>query len=313
MKASVVIPVRNGGDLFRRCLDAVLGQRFAGEWELVVADTESTDGSLDLVRSRSAGGPPVRWFSVPPGEFGHGRTRNQLIDHAHGEFVALLTQDAVPGTDSWLRELVETLEAYPEAAGVFGRHVSWPEHGPFIAGATRAHFAGFGPARTCFRLAEGLDLSSDPARRGFLRYYSDNNSALRKSVWRELPYPDVPFGEDQLWAERILEAGYAKAYTPEAWVYHSHRYGFRPAVRRARIEADYYAEVFGDFVGAPLRPSLRNAWRTVRSQWRSMRGADAGGVRERLLSARDVFALHLGHHLSWRSRRPAKKEGPHGG
>ncbi len=312
MKASVVIPVRNGGDVFRRCLDAVLGQRFAGEWELVVADTESTDGSLEMVRGRAGEGPRVRWFSVAPRDFGHGRTRNQLIDRAEGEYVALLTQDAVPGTDSWLRELVETLEAYPDAAGVFGRHVSWPEHGPSIAGATRAHFAGFGSDRTCFRLEEGVDLSVDPARRGFLRYYSDNNSALRKSVWREIPYPDVPFGEDQLWAEQILEAGYAKAYAPEAWVYHSHRYGFLPAVRRARIEADYYAEVFGDFLGAPLRPSLRNAWRTARARWGGGPGAEAGGVREKLLAARDVFALHIGHHLSWRRRRTGK-EGPHGG
>ena len=32
-------------------------------------------------------------------EFGHGRTRNQGIDHTGGELVGLLTQDAVPGME----------------------------------------------------------------------------------------------------------------------------------------------------------------------------------------------------------------------
>ena len=42
---SVVIPVRDGGPLLRRVLDAVRAQ---GELELVVVDSGSTDGSLEL-------------------------------------------------------------------------------------------------------------------------------------------------------------------------------------------------------------------------------------------------------------------------
>lgn len=307
MRVSVAIPVQNGGVLFRRCLDRLAAQDFGDDWEIVVADTCSTDGSRELLVDREDEPVPVRWFRVEPGDFGHGRTRNELAAFARGETVAFLTQDSVPGTENWLSELVETLEAFPEAAGVFGRHVAWPEHGPAIAASTRAHFEGFGAARACFRLDEGERIEElDTTGRQFLHFYSDNNSALRKSVWRRIPYPDVAFGEDQLWAEAILRAGYGKAYSPHAWVYHSHRPPFFEAIRRAREEAAFYGDAFGYTVGAPLGKCLRDAARATRAQWKSLRGTGGGGSAERWRTARDIFALHLGHHQAWRKRRTVK-------
>jgi hypothetical protein len=33
--------------------------------------------------------------------------------------------------------------------------------------------------------------------------YSDNNSAMARAVWQEIPYPEVEWGEDQVWAFEI--------------------------------------------------------------------------------------------------------------
>ncbi len=307
LKVSVAVPVRNGGTLFRRCLEGVLEQRLDAEWEVVVADTESTDGSREWVESLAREGAPLRWFSVSPEEFGHGRTRNELVRFARGEIVAFLTQDAVPGTSSWLRELVDALDTFPEAAGVFGRHEAWPEHGAVMRRNTAAHFRQFGSEAGCVFASSPEAPEDAKARRQFLRFYSDNNSALRRSVWERIPYPDVEFGEDQLWAEQVLQAGYGKAYAPDAWVYHSHRYPFFEAIRRARIEGEYYAAVFEDPVGVPLRRCLRDAWRTARSEWRFLAGEGNDSVGERLRTARDIFALHIGHHLCWRRRWSGKE------
>ncbi len=60
--ASVVIPVRDGEPLLRRVLDAVRDQ---GELELVVVDSGSTDGSLELARSLAD-----VMVEIPPAEFG---------------------------------------------------------------------------------------------------------------------------------------------------------------------------------------------------------------------------------------------------
>ena len=78
------------------------------------------------------------------------------------------------------------------------------------------------------------------------RFYSDNNSCLRKSIWETLPLPDVVYGEDQLWAREILRKGYKKAYASTAVVRHSHEYGFRETVIRSNTEWHFYDQLLGE-------------------------------------------------------------------
>ena len=78
------------------------------------------------------------------------------------------------------------------------------------------------------------------------RFYSDNNSCLRKSIWTTLPLPDVVYGEDQLWAREILRKGYKKAYASTAVVRHSHEYGFRETLIRANTEWHFYNEMLSE-------------------------------------------------------------------
>lgn len=40
-----------------------------------------------------------------------------------------------------------------------------------------------------------------------MHFYSDNNSAMARSVWKEIPYPEVDWGEDAVWAWGALQAG----------------------------------------------------------------------------------------------------------
>ncbi|HET8592797.1 MAG TPA: glycosyltransferase, partial [Solirubrobacterales bacterium] len=68
---SVVIPVRNGGEPMRRCLEAIRAQEVADEVEIVVVDSGSTDGTQELARSFGA-----RVHEIEPHEFNHGATRN---------------------------------------------------------------------------------------------------------------------------------------------------------------------------------------------------------------------------------------------
>src|SRR5262249_44453050 len=47
-------------------------------------------------------------------------------------------------------------------------------------------------------------------------------AAIRRSVWREIPYRPTPIGEDLAWGREALLAGYGLAYVPDAVVEHSH-------------------------------------------------------------------------------------------
>ncbi|MGF1531028.1 MAG: glycosyltransferase family 2 protein [Puniceicoccaceae bacterium] len=297
---TVAIPARNGGALFGRVLEAVLNQDIAEEFEILVADTESSDGTRERVMHLAENNDNFRWFPVKKADFGHGKTRNLLVEKARGDVVAFLTQDALPVDRNWLRNLVEPLRSQRDVAGATGLHLAYPEHGPITARNMSHHFRSFGDELKLQRIDDRELYEMDQAYRQHLHFYSDNNSAMIREVWEKIPYLEVPFGEDQLWAEKILQAGYAKAWVPQAAVFHSHRFSFRNTVARAKEEAIYYHQVFGYRLGAPLGISLRRAWIQWRADchWMKEQGAIPKG--ERKATAIDIFGLYLGH---WLARR----------
>jgi glycosyltransferase involved in cell wall biosynthesis len=52
---SVLIPVRNGGDELTRCLDAIAAQQVDDEFEVLMVDSGSTDGTPEPARAHGAG------------------------------------------------------------------------------------------------------------------------------------------------------------------------------------------------------------------------------------------------------------------
>ena len=94
MRASVLIPVKNGGSLLAEVLDAVLAQQTPWPFEVLVIDSGSSDGSVEIARSRG-----VDVTTIPPQEFSHGGTRNLLARRSRGEFLVFLTQDAKPASN----------------------------------------------------------------------------------------------------------------------------------------------------------------------------------------------------------------------
>jgi cellulose synthase/poly-beta-1,6-N-acetylglucosamine synthase-like glycosyltransferase len=59
MAFSAIVPVLNGVETIGEMLDALAEQKTSSQWEVVVADNGSSDGTRDLVRSRA------RDFPVP--------------------------------------------------------------------------------------------------------------------------------------------------------------------------------------------------------------------------------------------------------
>jgi rhamnosyltransferase len=57
------------------------------------------------------------------------------------------------------------------------------------------------------------------------RFFANTSSVLRRSVWEQLPFPEISFAEDQAWADRVMKAGYKTSYAADSVVYHSHSYG----------------------------------------------------------------------------------------
>lgn len=251
IRASVLIPVKNGGALLGEVLDAVLAQQAPWPFEVIVMDSGSTDGSVDLVRARG-----VRCETIAPEDFSHGRTRNQLAALSGGAFLVFITQDARPASTEWLVRLVEACDAEPDVAGAFGPHRAHPDARAITRRELAEHFAGFGAEQSVVRLEDRARFAVDPGYRQWLHFFSNNNSCLRRSVWEQLPFPDVAFAEDQTWALAAVEAGYGKAYAPEAAVYHSHDFGIWETLQRNFDEARSFQRYFG----YDMQRSLVRAW-----------------------------------------------------
>jgi rhamnosyltransferase len=121
---------------------------------------------------------------------------------------------------------------------------------------------------------------TDPARyrndipyRQQLHFFSDCNACIRRSVWSLYHYPEVDFGEDQAWAERILLAGFAKAYADEAVVLHSHELGIGETLRRAYDESAAYRRLFTYNLCPSPGVLFRQSWNLIRGDLRYARHA----------------------------------------
>jgi len=275
-KADVLILTKNGGPLFRRVLPAVLAQRTPWPFTVCVWDSGSTDGTLEFSRSL-----PVRVETLAPGDFQHGRTRNLAMSRASGEFGVFLTQDALPVDDQWLLRLVTACEAAPDRAGAFGRHHPYPGTNPFLTRDLIGFFDHLARTPAERRVTDADRYARDPAYRQSLHFFSDCNSCLRRSVWRDHPFPEVDFAEDQAWADRVLRAGYATVYADSAAVFHGHDFGVGDTYRRSAAESAAYRALFGYALCPTLRVGL--------TAWLRMTASDAR------------YALR--HRLWWRAPR----------
>ena len=111
-RASVVIPTWNGCALLRAAM-ASLGAQTFRDFEAVVVDNGSTDGTADMLRSEF---PDAVVVSFPENR-GFAVAVNAGVRAARGRYVALLNNDAEAEPD-WLSALVAALDARPDVGSV---------------------------------------------------------------------------------------------------------------------------------------------------------------------------------------------------
>ena len=241
--------------------------------EIIAVDSGSRDGTLQILRRFG-----VQVIQIPPHEFGHGKTRNLAASHARGEFLVFLTQDATPANSRWLAHLLAPLLANRDVAGAYSRHLPRPHCHPMEwRRIVEEELSGKSESRIN-SMCNNPEYAQNPA---LYYFFANVSSVLRRSVWEQFPFPAVEFGEDQLWAKHVLEAGYKTAYCADSLVYHSHGYG--PWVNFCR-HFDHFWRLSGKMAIAPqqtLKECVSLAVQTARkdlSFWRWLTGRSRGSV-----------------------------------
>jgi rhamnosyltransferase len=259
-RVSVAYVTKNGAEHLDGSLAAVRQQR--GDFELaeiVAVDSGSSDGTLEILARQG-----VRVLRIPPAEFGHGRTRNLAARAASGDVVVFLTQDATPADERWLATLLAALDSDPLVAGAWSRHLPRPGCHP-MESRMLAEFPLFQTETVRVASQRG---NPEYARHPSLYYwFSNNSSAVRRSVLERWPFPEIDFAEDQAWAKTVLEAGWRTAFVPDSVIYHSHAYSAWQNLKRnfdhARAATADLGEGDGLTLGECVRFALRESQRDI--------------------------------------------------
>ena len=104
-KLSVVVLNHNGGATLHACLDSLRAKTHYRDWELVVVDTGSTDGSLEPIRGQR----DVR--IIEERERHVARAFNRAFATCGDSDVVRVDCRVVVQTDGWLEQLVSPWSA----------------------------------------------------------------------------------------------------------------------------------------------------------------------------------------------------------
>lgn len=131
-EVSIILPTHNRADTLPRALESVFAQSVS-DWELLVIDDGSTDGTAALLAAHAAD-TRLRVLRQPVNA-GAAAARNRGLRAARGRFVAFLDSDDAWFPDTLARQLAAFRAAPPATGLVFGR----PER---IDAAGRRHIEG---------------------------------------------------------------------------------------------------------------------------------------------------------------------------
>jgi glycosyltransferase involved in cell wall biosynthesis len=210
-RISVVVCAYNAEPTIRECLDAAVRLDYLN-YEVVVVDDGSTDGTGDLARAY-----PVRLIQTE--NRGLSSARNTGLAAADGEIVAYLDSDAYPDPQ-WLRYLAHTFVT-TDAVAVGGPNLPPPGDGPIAECVARSPG---GPAHV---------LLSDSVA----EHVPGCNLAVRAAALREIGGFDPRFraaGDDVDLCWRLQDRGDTIRFHPAALVWHHRRNSVRAYWRQQR-------------------------------------------------------------------------------
>jgi rhamnosyltransferase len=268
-RVSIIMRSFNEAWALAGTLSALKAQAYRN-WELIVIDSGSTDGSPDLIRAAR----PARFVEITPQEYNPSRVLNRGLRLAESDFGIFLNADATPQGTNWLRPLVQALQS-PRVAACYGRQIPRSD--------CRAVFACdyercFGPAR-------------ESARWG--HFFSMVSSGLRKDVWANRGFrEDLQYAEDHEYTLWCKTQGYEVVYVPESVAVHSHNYTLEQSYQRSFGDARALGKTWTGSPGGCNWP------KTVLLGWLSDLRHDARFC----LRARRLGELPHAARVRWRQR-----------
>ncbi len=244
---SAVIPTCNRKETLRLCLSALAFQFLAAErWEIVVVDDGSTDGTDTFCQNYVHPCENLRF--VRQHNRGAGAARRAGVEAARGEFVLLMNDDTIAGSQLLSEHLKAQRQNEREKMAVLG---------------------GFSPSEDCIHRALSFWINNSsflfpqkalkPGSHSEAAYFITCNLSIRRQAILEAGNFDQNFriAEDTELGTRLIRRGYRVLFHPKAGAWHEHSlFTVNDLLRRARAygEADWmlfqkHPQLLGDGTG----------------------------------------------------------------
>ena len=203
---SVIVLNHNNRAIIRRCVDSLLEYRRLANYEIVVVDNQSSDGSFEMLKEEYAD----RILLVRNEKNGCASGRNLGVQSAHGEYLCFLDSDQWVLSNLWLEQYLHILENHAEV-GAVGWACGW-----FQPGSAR------GPINDMLEL-RGLENQCFAYRRD-IAYLGTGGLMMKKAVFEEIGGFDEAYDptcfEDTDLSLKIRHAGLELACCPNIPLVH---------------------------------------------------------------------------------------------
>lgn len=217
---TVVIRCYNEEQHISKLLAGIMAQTVK-DIEIILVDSGSTDATLSI-----ASAYPVKVLSIKPEEFSFGRALNLGCLEASGEFITIASAHVYPIYNDWIETLIKHFDD-AEVALVYGK-----QRGPENSRYTEQQiYKKWFP--------------DDSVNRQEHPFCNNANTAIRRSLWKKLPYNEELTGlEDLDWAKRITEMGNKTVYDADAEIIHIHNETAFKVYNRYRREAIAFKRIY---------------------------------------------------------------------
>lgn len=221
-QVSIIIRCYNEAQHVGRLLHGI-AQQTMDEYEVILVDSGSTDGTRDVARKH--GFDDIVYIS--PEDFSFGRALNYGCNAATGEFCVISSAHVYPKRNDWLEKLLEKFT--DGVALVYGK-----QRGNEVTSFSENEiFKQWFPEHD-------IERQDHP-------FCNNANAAIRRDLWEEFPYNERLTGlEEVAWAKQIRKVGYDVSYASEAEVIHVHDETIREIYNRYRREAYAHKQILPD-------------------------------------------------------------------
>ena len=228
-KVSVIVLTFNNLDFTRACLHSLEANTAYPDWELVLVDNASTDGSREFLADHAAKNPRARLVQNDE-NLGFAAGNNRGLEAAAGEYLVILNNDTYV-TPGWLADLVRHLRQ---------------DAGLGLVGAVTNNIGNEAKIDIDYADMAGMEKAALAYTSSHPRQTLESNVvaffcvAMPRALYEKVGGLDERFGlgffEDDDYCRRVRDAGYGIAIAEDVFVHHHLSASFDAMDTRRRNE-----------------------------------------------------------------------------